>query len=176
MRKEKWKPVVGYEGYYEVSDHGRVKSVERKVESISKHGKTYLLSIAEKILRPGDHTQGYKIVKLSRGGVSTGFAIHTLVLTAFVGPCPEGMECCHGDDIPYNNYLSNLSWGTHRDNILAVDHSDRKKYVYLKEQQIPQILAMKLSGIAIRDIAKAFEVSRMTISRVLGGYHGLIAS
>jgi hypothetical protein len=43
--------------------------------------------------------------------------VHHLVLEAFVGPCPEGMECLHGDDIPDNNILSNLQWGTRLANV-----------------------------------------------------------
>lgn len=43
--------------------------------------------------------------------------MHRLVLLAFVGPCPDGMEACHANDIPTDNRLANLRWGTHADNM-----------------------------------------------------------
>lgn len=52
--------------------------------------------------------------------------VHRLVLEAFTGPCPKGMECLHADDDPTNNHLTNLRWGTHSDNIIASWKSGRR--------------------------------------------------
>lgn len=106
---EEWRPVVGYEGFYEVSDHGRVRSVDRVVHAKDGRSMRYsgkMLSIAT--------TRGNRtMVVLSMPGCRPwSTTVHKLVLTAFVGLCPEGMECCHWDDDPQNNYLSNLRWDT----------------------------------------------------------------
>lgn len=102
---EEWRPVVGYEGLYEVSDLGRVKRVG-----------------AGQGTRPGirklhaNPRSGYLSVNLSKGNRQRTHRVHRLVLEAFVGPCPEGMESCHADDDRNNNRLENLRWGTHAEN------------------------------------------------------------
>ena len=109
---ERWLPVLGYEGFYEVSDQGRVRSVLRIVEE--KTGKTKILKA--KILRPGIGSTGYYIVALCRNSHQVTKKVHRLVLEAFVGLRPAGMACCHGPKGPLNNTLENLSWGTYSKN------------------------------------------------------------
>ena len=111
-QEELWLPVVGYEGYYEVSDRGRVCSVARTVQQGSR---TY--RVKERILAAGPNVAGYPQVSLSKDGDrQPGVLVHWLVLRAFVGPCPEGMESLHWDDVPSNNHLSNLRYGTKLEN------------------------------------------------------------
>ncbi len=59
---------------------------------------------------------GHFRVGLLHDGKTAKFLVHRLMLLAFVGPCPEGMECCHADGNPSNNRLENLRWGTREDN------------------------------------------------------------
>lgn len=101
---EKWLPVVGFEGVYEVSDYGRVRRV------LPGQGATV------GIRKPTTHPNGYQIVALSYRNKQTARKVHRLVLEAFVGPCPDGMEACHNDDNPFNNHLRNLRWDTHQSN------------------------------------------------------------
>jgi hypothetical protein len=110
---ERWLPVVGYEEWYEVSDRGRVRSLDPVARGRHKPGM---------ILSPF-LTVGYPSVTLwprQRDGngkpIKRTSLIHDLMLTAFVGPRPPGMECCHEDDVKTNNVLGNLSWGTSLDN------------------------------------------------------------
>lgn len=110
---ENWKPVVGYEGLYEVSDQGRVKSLARHTTMKDGRGKT----IREKILKNRTLPSGHKYVSLSGHGSKQKALTHRLVMLAFVGPCPEGMEVCHNDGNPENNHLSNLRYGTRSDNV-----------------------------------------------------------
>jgi hypothetical protein len=113
---ERWLPVVGHEGAYEVSDLGRVRSLARTTMKRMGQGDTpdrlIKHSVPARDLALAINSRGYVIVAL--GGQS--HAVHTLVLTAFVGPCPPGMECRHGDDVGHHNHLSNLCWGTPSEN------------------------------------------------------------
>lgn len=105
---EEWRPVPGWEGFYEVSNHGRVKSLDREV--ITKVG--YRRLIEGRILKPTVKPTGYLFVRLSRGNVASPEYIHHLVLNAFRGPRPEGFHGCHFDDDKNNNHVENLRWDT----------------------------------------------------------------
>ena len=111
---EHWRPIIGYEGLYEVSDHGRVKSLERRSHLYGGRYRTY----PEMIRTPVDIFGGYKAVKLTRDRRRIQRTVHTLVLTAFVGPRPDGLVACHNDSNPTNNRLENLRWDTQSSNIL----------------------------------------------------------
>ena len=113
---EKWLPVVGYEGLYEVSDRGRVYSVPRVIDSHNPGYKNGKQLICGRIFKPGSHLQGYLVVGLSKNGKPHTFPVHKLVLEAFIGPRPPGMECCHQDGDPKNNYLKNIKWGSYSEN------------------------------------------------------------
>ena len=124
---EQWLPVVGYEGLYEVSNTGRVRSLDRIV--ITKRGHTQFYQGRE--LSPAVKASGHLSVQICREGRFLRRHIHRLVLEAFVGPCPEGMECCHNDGNPANNRVENLRWDTHSSNILdkqghGTDHQVNK--------------------------------------------------
>lgn len=111
---ERWLPVVGYEGLYEVSDHGRVRSVDRTI--VGSDGVRQRHS-GQMLVQGTNSTCEHRLVKL-RSGHQRRVAryVHRLVLEAFVGPCPEGHEVCHNDGDPTNNHVSNLRYGTVSDN------------------------------------------------------------
>lgn len=103
--RERWKQVPGWEGLYSQSTHGRTRNDR-----------------TNKVLKPCPNGKyGYLIVGLWRKGRGKIFYAHQLTLLTFVGPCPVGMECRHKDGNPGNNCISNLQWGTPKQN------SDDKK-------------------------------------------------
>jgi len=102
--EERWRPVVGYEGIYAVSDQGRVWSVPRLDPLGRCQGGRF---------KPPARSRKYAQVTLYRDGRGRSVNIHTLVLEAFVGPRPDGMECCHGNGNPRDNRVENLRWDTH---------------------------------------------------------------
>jgi hypothetical protein len=108
---EQWRPIPGFEGSYEVSDLGRVRSVDRFVAT-----RRGTRSAPGRILRPHPDRYGRPWVSLCIGGERKIGRIHRLVLEAFVGPCPPGMFALHADDDRTNNRLANLRWGTRVDN------------------------------------------------------------
>lgn len=101
--EEQWAAVVDYEGLYEVSDAGRVRSIARP-------------GTRGGILRGEVHPDGYPSVKLSKGGRKKHLTVHVLVATAFRGPRPDGQECRHLNGDPSDNRLENLAWGTSAEN------------------------------------------------------------
>ena len=111
---EVWKPIPGFDGAYEVSDWGRVRSIDRIITT--KAGTKQRRQ--GRVLTPTANTGGYLKVGLGRLGRAKTLQVHRLVLEAFVGPCPEGHECCHNDGDPTNNNLSNLRWDTPSGNAL----------------------------------------------------------
>lgn len=103
---ERWLPVVGYEGMYEVSDQGRVRSFKWRPEGM--------------ILRPmRAGFSGHQTVCLRKDGRAYTGYVHRLMMRAFVGPPPEGAPVVrHLDDDVDNNVLENLAYGTHSENHL----------------------------------------------------------
>lgn len=109
---EIWKPIPGFEGSYEVSDHGRVRSLDR----ISERSDGKAQRFRGKIIVPYAQSSGHLNVHLWKYGKRSSHRVHRLVLQAFVGPCPDNMECRHLNDIPNDNRLENLVWGTSSEN------------------------------------------------------------
>lgn len=110
---EEWRPVVGYEGIYEVSSLGRVKSLARTFAH--PHGPK---RIKARILKLILVKRGYYRVSLCGKGERQPSLVHQLVAEAFHGPKPTpAHEVCHNDGRPGNNAASNLRWDTHSENI-----------------------------------------------------------
>lgn len=110
---ETWRPVAGYELAYEVSDQGRVRSLDRHVECGGGHRRSYTQLRRGRLLNASVTRSGYMQVGLGR---SYHPLVHKLVLEAFVGPAPDGTQCCHGNGVRHDNRLANLRWGTVSDN------------------------------------------------------------
>lgn len=112
LTPEEWRPVPGYEGVYEITVSGRVRSVDRTI--IDSVGHEYTVCGREKVVRVGD--TGYYCVSLSKGGKNRVGKVHRLIYEAFVGPIPEGAIIRHLNDVRTDNRLENLAAGTHADN------------------------------------------------------------
>lgn len=108
MELETWRPVLGYEGLYEASDKGRVRSVARR----SWHPNGYWRNMPSRELRPSINRGGYPTVVLCRDGERWTVGVHRLVAEAFLGPRPDGMAVCHGNDIKTDNRIENLRFDT----------------------------------------------------------------
>lgn len=111
---EEWRPVVGWESKYEVSNLGRIRSIPRVVRG----GRGSHRNVPQTIRKQFPTNSGYMIVGLSNGQNSRSRLVHVLVLEAFVGPRPSDMEACHFDGDKTNNVLSNLRWDKKRNNNL----------------------------------------------------------
>lgn len=114
---EVWKDIEGYEGLYQVSNFGRVKSLER-IDSLGRHRR-------EKILKTDINNKGHLSVKLSKNGVRKKYLIHRLVAEEFL-PNPEKKPIVHHKDHnKLNNNVDNLVWLTHEEH--AAEHPERNE-------------------------------------------------
>ena len=126
---EQWKPVVGYEGLYEVSDQGRVRCLDRFI----KNKKGTEIFYPGKIMSTPRRKDGYLTAHLRKDGVRAKYLVHRLVLEAFTGSCPEGWEARHLNDIKSDARLVNLEWGSRRENNLDRTRNGVGYYAERKE-------------------------------------------
>lgn len=126
MEQEIWKQVKGFEGYYEISSKGRVKSVERYVD-----WNGHKRHVKEKIKKVHDNKNGYPCVSLCKNRISRCYFIHRLIMEAFV-PNPENKPYIDHIDTDVHNFsLSNLRWVTAKENSnnpLTLQHCRENTY------------------------------------------------
>lgn len=101
---EEWRAVAGYEGFYEVSNYGQVRSHAR---ATTRGG----------ILLQGTNRKGYKLVTLSKEGIQASALVHRLVAKAFITGCENSLDVNHRDGVKANNVVTNLEWVTRQQNI-----------------------------------------------------------
>lgn len=118
MINECWLPIPGYEGFYEVSDLGRVRSLDRDVRSRLAQGRELKQGVRGKVPE-----KAYPRVTLFRGGRGVAKNVHSLVMLTFVGPRPEGWHTRHLNGNSHDARLVNLAYGTPKENYLdAIRH------------------------------------------------------
>ena len=172
---EVWRSIPGYEGLYEVSSLGAVRSLDRVLSAVSCNGKAFQRPVKGKMLSRVIGKVGYPVVRLSdKNGLKTGHTNHRLVALAFLGPCPEGMEVCHNDDRKENATIANLRYDTRTGNSNDRKLNGTEKFgterwgTKLTPEAVTDI--RKLRGtVKQMDLAARFGVSVPTISMVQSG-------
>ena len=168
---EIWLPIEGYENLYEVSNLGRVRSLERTV--IKKNGVTR--KFHGKILKPGTRRDGYLSVQLCKNGIVRSFLIHRLVSTAFLPTSDKKFQVNHLDEDKTNNTVENLEWCTAKEN---TNYGTRNKRA--SEKLSKPVLCVELNQIfpSITEAAKQLGLYVGNLGSVLagrykttGGYH-----
>jgi uncharacterized protein YerC len=169
---ECWRPVVGYEGLYEVSDHGAVRSVYRTI--VDSRGVSRVFR--SRLLRPShEGNPGYAVVSLYRDRVHKYVRVHTLVAAAFIGSRPAETEVAHKDGDRSHNCLRNLRYATRSANQLdRVEHGTsnrgvRHPSVVLAEPDVLEIARRLAAGHHQRTIAERFGIARTTVSAIATG-------
>jgi len=170
MSKEIWKTVIDYEGFYEVSNSGRVRSLNRVVKVDNRWGGKTKRFLKGCLLKQTPDTKGYPMVVLSKQGQRKYFRVHQLIMRHFIGAPPKNYEVRHLNGVRSDARLLNLTYGTRKEN-----HADKRMHgtVCLGENnpqakltefgvRVIRRLDRRVSG---RALSKIFNVSPMTISR-----------
>lgn len=171
ITQENWRKIPGFEGYYEASSIGRIRSTVRSL--IDKNGKK--TSFPSKILRVGSgKTSPYLAVNLSMRNVATKYMVHRLVAMSFLSNWDSECEINHIDGNVYNNCVCNLEMCTRKENYQhAIDEKLKKDYgqfssnAKLSNIDVKRIRKLNNLGVAQRDLAIAFNVCKQTISNIV---------
>lgn len=166
LPNEIWKDIVGYEGIYEISNFGRLKSLPKKARSIGSAGYEYFIQRTEKIRRPSRDTFGYMHAFLHKDGNSKAFLIHRLVATAFIENPNNKYAVNHIDGIKQNNNVSNLEWVTKSEN---VKHAYSTGLMCNKGENHPGV---KLNEVIVKEIRLKY-IPRLYSSRKLAKEYGI---
>jgi predicted XRE-type DNA-binding protein len=155
---EIWKDVSGYEGIYQISSYGRIKSMARKVRA--RNGA--MKPLIEKIMTPLFTSQGYLNIVASRNQVRGTLVIHHLVASHFIGDRPHGLVIDHIDGNITNNRVDNLRYVTTKANLR------KRKDVKLNYDCVEKIRNM-IGNFSQKEIAGRFNVSQSLISKIATG-------
>lgn len=167
---EIWKDVPGYEGQYQVSDHGRVKSVARIAEvPRNRWGGKSVRHINEAVMSLQKDSRNRVFVALRKNGKPKRHTVASLVAAAFIGPRPEGLLVLHGDGDSTNNKLSNLRYGSHKENIEdARQHGtlSQGETQWLSKLTASEVLFIRITEMPGVELAKHYGVTPACISAV----------
>ena len=169
---EEWKDIEGYEGYYQISSHGRVRSVNRYV----RHPSGKQAQKRGRIFRNGWKNKSL-IAGLTKEGKSRGFLIYRLVAKAFI-PNPDNKpEVNHIDGNRMNNHISNLEWSTRSENekhaydtgLYISRKGNEHPMSKLSETDINRMKNLLSEGKSKKDISKVFNVSYSHVCKIFKG-------
>jgi hypothetical protein len=162
---ERWLPVVGYEGLYEVSDLGRVRSIHHKASGVTRPRAPWILAQTSN----GRHGGHVTVELRDENSKRRNRLVHQLVLNAFIGPRPAGTGGAHDDGDPTNNRLGNLAWKTQAQNMADRERhgrtarGERHGSAKLTEKTVIEIRASTKST---AELARSYKVGETTISAI----------
>lgn len=166
---EVWKAIVGYEGYYEVSNLGRVRSLDRFVDLPTRWGTVAPRKHRGRLITLANNGRDYLFVQLHKDGAKRHY-VHSLVAEAFNGPRPAGFHIHHRDHNRTNNVPENLEY-TPLIQHASIDGRYGENHVRAKitASDVMRIRAMLVRGDSQGDIAKTLSIPESTITPIATG-------
>lgn len=174
---EEWRDVPGYEGWYQVSSFGRVRSLDRVIRRpgsdlhVGERGHYKYKAVKGKVLHPDTKNEdGYHRFALKKNGENKLVTVHVIVALAFIGPRPEGHDTHHVDENKQNNTPSNLKYlpsGQHSSMHVAGEKCWKAKLTRVKVEEIRRLLF--LEGKVPKEIAPHYGVSKSAIEAIRAG-------
>jgi hypothetical protein len=157
--QEIWKDIIGYEGHYQISNRGRVKSLARK--DASQH------TLKECILKPNLNKLGYPLVSLCKDGQPKTYKIHRFVAIAFIPNPYDKPEVNHKSGVKLDNRAENLEWVTHQENInhkntILGKNNKGQNHGMAKLTEV-SVLQIRKSSLKIKELARMYQVSKTLI-------------
>jgi hypothetical protein len=168
--REEWRPVAGFEGAYEVSSLGRVRSLDRWIDFGNGRGR----NAPGRVLRQswsGRKGNRYCKVALSRGRGQTR-TVHVLVAEAWHGPCPRGYWCRHLNGERTDNRPANLAWGTPAENGADTERhgmstkGERNPMSKLTTDDVREIRRLRADGMLLREVGTLFGIGEAQVCRI----------
>jgi len=164
---ESWKTFPDWEGLYEVSDLGGIRSLPRQGG-----GSRWYRSYGGALVKPFIASTGYLSVNLTRRGKRKQELVHRAVLRAFIGEAPEGYECCHANGNRTDARLENLRWDTRKNN-----HADKLAHGTWQcgtahgNAKLDECVVWMLrhDEISVDYVAAQYGVRRKTVAKIKGG-------
>lgn len=172
---ETWLPIPGHNGHYEASSHGRIRVMDRVIERRCSFADGAVVKHFYKgrILRQNKSDEyGHLAVRIGYDNIRLTLSVHSLVLQAFKGACPAGMEACHNNGVASDNRPDNLRWDTHlannRDRLLHGTYlrGEQHHMAKLSENDIREIRQQKLKR---RQVMALYGVSNSQAHRIVTG-------
>jgi NUMOD4 motif/HNH endonuclease len=169
---EEWRPAVGYDGLYEVSNLGRIKSCTKYIPNLLTGGES---ARPPKLMKTAVDRGGHHHLSLTKDGVAKNVFLHHVVARAFLGPCPDGYQTLHRDDDKEDNRAEALYYGTVAHN--GRDKTKNGKSVWgekhhaasLTEDQVREIFALK-GKMGQGVIARKFGTTVSAVSHIHHGW------
>ena len=152
LEKEIWKDIKGFEGIYQVSNLGRVRSLPRQTNN--QFGKK------ERILKPWIKRNGYYQIGLRKQSIVKWYLVHRLVYEAFNGSIPEGLQVNHINEIKTDNRLENLNLMTPKENTNWGTRNERCSKKQINGKLSKPVLQFTLDNILIKEYASTHQVER----------------
>jgi hypothetical protein len=167
-----WRDIEGWTGFYQVSDEGAVRSVDRRWPVVNRFGNTEMRLHRGQVLKAPPSKNGYPMVSFTRpGGVREYVYVHHLVAQAFLGEKPEGMEICHRNGIRADCRAANLRYDTRSGNALdrhvhgTMNQARGEKHYFSKlTAEDVRLIRQLRPGTPIRELAVRFGVTHKTIA------------
>lgn len=176
MSKEVWKPIPDWEGLYEASSLGRVRSLDRVCEMLSSHGTPMKRLHKGRVLSPGyARRTGYWIVILVEVKRKVTTPIHVAVAAAFHGPRPDGLDVAHENGDKSDNRAKNLSYKTRKENLRdqlrhgTRLHGEKRWNATLTRDDVLEIVERRKGGERAIDLAGEFGVHQSQICHIMSG-------
>lgn len=172
--KEGWKDIKGYEGYYQISNRGNVKSLDRVLNQWFKHGRYEDRQIKGQPLATTDNGNGYLIVSLNKNNKRKNHYVHRLVAEHFIGSIPTDYTVNHKDFNRKNNNVDNLEIITQFDNVqhalengrFEVERNYKKSYENITEETKNKVEKL-YKFMTLNEIAKEVKICRLFVSNIL---------
>ena len=164
--REAWRDIPGYEGRYQVSTIGNIRSVDHVINCVmGKTGTAYQKRVKGRLKKPTTAKTGYFVVNLGHADLKY---VHELVALAFLGERPAGAYICHGDGNPKNNAVDNLRYDSQSEN-----NRDKLRYGgtmrKLTAEDVQAIREAFGNGENRRDLARRYGVSGTMIGYIVNG-------
>jgi hypothetical protein len=174
---ETWAAVPGWDGLYEVSDAGRVRSLDRTVCIRNPHGVLAPRTYRGRVLKAAIGPSGYPLVSFTAPGRKREYHfVHALVARAFIGPRPDGLDVCHGNGVRSDNRLENLRYDTRQANAMdrhahgtIVRRFGEACHVAKLTDDAVRFIRANRTAMSMRALARKFGVAHRTIGAVIRG-------